>query len=126
MPKKITKKSSVNGTGLTAKKNASGLKKKVGINYVFPPGQNMVYSNNVLVQGDGTVFQISFFHIQPPIIVGTDEQQAAKIGNLSEIDAICVSKVLVPANLMPLLINALQTNADKLAGKNKTIEIEAS
>lgn len=126
MPKKIAKKSPISKTALTSKKKAAVQQKKVGINYVFPPEQNMVYSNNVTVQGDGTVFQISFFHIQPPIIIGTDEEMAEKIGKITNLDAICVSKVLVPANLMPLLIGALQTNVDKQMQSNDFIEIKGS
>lgn len=109
----MAKKKSAVDVSTKERQSAEPKLKKVAINYVFPPDQTVAYSNNVTVQGDGSVYLINFFHVQAPMVVGSKEEQAKIIDQLHTIDAKCVSKVIIPEHLMAGLIEALQSNHQK-------------
>ncbi len=106
------KKSAINGSAKEPR-SADPKVKAVSLNYVFPPDQALAYSNNVTVQGDGSVYFITFFQVQAPLILGPMEEQAKIVDRLTTIDAKCVSRVVIPESLMPALIEVLQTNLER-------------
>lgn len=77
------------------------------------------YANNMLIQAGRFEFTISFFEMQLPILSGTPEDNRAKLEEMGEIRAECVSKIVLPPELVPELINALQTELEKYKSQNQ-------
>jgi hypothetical protein len=67
------------------------------------------YATNIVVQPIQHEFVISFFEAQPPIFIGTPEENRTRYQELGSIHAECVAKVIVAAERLPEFIAALQT-----------------
>lgn len=67
------------------------------------------YATNIVSQPLQHEFVISFFEAQPPIIVGTPEENKARYQELEAIRAECVAKIIVAAERLPEFIEVLQT-----------------
>jgi len=83
------------------------------VNWHFPESIQSRYANNVLVQAGRFEFVISFFEMQLPMLSGTPEENKAKLKEIGSIQAECVSKIIVSPEVVPGLINALQTELEK-------------
>jgi Protein of unknown function (DUF3467) len=83
------------------------------VDWHVPEGFQSRYANNTLVQAGQSEIIISFFEMQLPILLGTPEENKMKLEETRKIHAECVSKVIVPPQLLPGLINALQTEYEK-------------
>ena|SRR5947209_19481006 len=68
------------------------------------------YATNIVVQPIQHEFVISYFEAQPPIILGTSEENRAKYQELGAIRAECVARVIVAAERLPEFIEAMQTS----------------
>lgn len=80
----------------------------------FPEGQHAVFSNFVVVQNDGHDFHICFFEIQPPVVVGDEEVKRRYFETHESIDAHCVSRLVMSPSRIPNLIEALQSQYEKM------------
>lgn len=88
--------------------------KKLRIERKFPEGQRAIFSNNFVVQHDEATFNLLFFHLNQPLVLAEDQESLRKeLDKLESVDAECVARIVVPANLMPGIINALQDNFAK-------------
>jgi len=83
------------------------------VDWHFPEGLQSRYANNVLVQAGQYEFVISFFEIQPPLLLGSPEENEAKLKQIGAVRAECVSKVIVSPEVIPGLISALQIELEK-------------
>lgn len=68
------------------------------------------YATNIVVQPIQHEFVISYFEAQPPIILGTPEENRAKYQELGAIRAECVARVIIAAERLPEFIEAMQTS----------------
>ena len=87
------------------------------VDWIFPENIQNRYANNVLVQIGPHEFVISFFEMQLPTLFGNPEDNKAKFKEMGEIRADCVSKIIVPPELVQGLIDALQTELDKFSSQ---------
>lgn len=83
------------------------------VDWHFPESLQSRYANNTLVQAGRVEFIISFFEMQLPILLGSPEENKAKLQEMGAIRAECVSKIVLSPEIVPGLINALQTEYDK-------------
>jgi hypothetical protein len=83
------------------------------IEWYCPEGLVTRYANNVVVQPSENGFYISFFEIPPPLIVGPPEQQKARLEQMVAVRAECVARIVVPAQVMPAFVQALQASLGK-------------
>lgn len=84
------------------------------------------YASNVFVQaGEQEVF-LSFFETIPPILIGSPEENRAKLLELGAIRAECIARIIVNPELVPKLIQALQTTLDGYLAVKRTQEGESS
>jgi len=97
----------------------------VPIEYHVPDGVVSRYATNLVVRHGEHEFILSFFEVQPPIMLGTHEQVEEQWQTLDAIRAECVARVVVAAEKMPSFIEALQTNLAKYREKQR-IPSEAS
>ena len=113
------KKPGVNGhSNKSAEKKVPTQKKKVAtkqlrINRTFPSGQQGMFSNQFAVQHDESAFYLLFFQLHPPLIIGDDEQSHKELAALTEVNAECVARVIVPPQMVPAIIKVLGENFQK-------------
>lgn len=86
--------------------------KAVRVDWHFPDNLVSKYANNVSVQQGQYEFIISFFETQPPPLLGTPEENSAKLMQLESVRAECVARMIVPPALVKQIIQALQTTLD--------------
>jgi uncharacterized protein DUF3467 len=82
------------------------------IDWHFPAEIQSQYANNVLVQAGQYEIVISFFETQLPILLGQPEENKRMLEELGSIRAECVSKIVVSPEIIPILINALETSLE--------------
>ena len=89
----------------------------LSVDWHFPEGLQSRYANNVLVQIGQYEFVISFFEMQLPALLGSPQENKAKLKEMRTIQAECVSKIIMPPELVQGLIDALQTELDKFSSQ---------
>ena len=55
------------------------------------------HATHLVVQSHGSELTLLFFEYQPPLMVGTPEEQAAQIEHLPHVEAKCVAKLVMSA-----------------------------
>ena len=104
--------------------------RRVTIEHVFPPEQTAIFSNHMVVQHDRKEFHITFFEIDPPLILPGHGDNEKKFKEIKSVKAKCVARILVSADRMPSIINALKENYDKFevraSGDVEEIDLDQS
>ena len=85
----------------------------LSVDWHIPESIHGQYANNILVQAGQFEFNIFFFEMQQPILSGSPEENRATLEGMKSIQARCVSKVVISPELIPGLVNALQTELEK-------------
>ncbi len=85
----------------------------LSIDWHFPESIQSRYANNMLVQAGRLEFIISFFEMQLPMLLGSPEENKAKLEEMRSIRAECVSKIVLSPELVPGLISALQIELER-------------
>ncbi len=85
----------------------------LSVDWRIPENIQGQYANNILVQAGQLEFNIFFFEMQQPLLSGSPEENKAKLEEMKSIPAHCVSKVVLSPELIPGLVNALQTEYEK-------------
>ena len=67
---------------------------------------------------------LSFFQTKLPLLTGTPEENRAKLEQLGIIQANCVGRIIVNPDLIPKIIEALQTTYDGYVATKKFIDRE--
>lgn len=88
----------------------------VPIKFTMPDNVITRFATNMTVQVLENEFKISFFEQSPPLRIGPNPQIP------DEIEAICVSSVIVTAAKLPSFINALQDQLDKFNTRKRPIK----
>jgi len=68
-----------------------------------------VFANQMLVQSDGTSTYLSFFLLQPPVLLGSEDEVQKQVDELTELSANMVAQVIVPKEQLAKLIEAMAT-----------------
>ncbi len=55
------------------------------------------HATHLIVQSHGSELTLMFFEYQPPLTVGTPQEQAAQIEQLPHVEAKCVAKLVMSA-----------------------------
>lgn len=88
-----------------------------------PPSMHGVFANHVVIRADPANFHLFFFDAQPPIGLELEVGEK-KASELTEVDANCVARVVIPPYVMPGLIQALLGNMEKQKGFAVTMGAE--
>ena len=89
-----------------------------------PDGIISRYATNMVVQHDGHDFFLSFFEVVPPMVMGEDAENQIK--ELTSIKATCVSRIIIPKERMPSIVEALNRHVAKTKGENERVKKEGS
>lgn len=82
------------------------------IEWHVPDSIQSRYATNVLVQALHYEFIISFFETKLPPFIGQPEEVKAKFEQAGTIQAECIGRIIVAAEQLPSIINALQTSLE--------------
>jgi hypothetical protein len=91
---------------------ATQLNIPVPIEWHIPDNIQSHYASNVFVQTGQYEIIISFFEMLLPLLTGSPEENKAKIEQLGRVRAECVARIIIDPDLLPKLIDALQTTLD--------------
>lgn len=86
---------------------------QLAIDFQFPEGLVGRYANHAVVQLGEHDCHISFFEIQPPLILGTPEQMQEQVKSLKTVPAKCIARIVLAKELVPSIIKAMQESWDK-------------
>jgi hypothetical protein len=92
------------------------------VDWHVPEGFPTSYASNMFVQAGEYEMFLSFFLAKPPLLTGSEAENRAKLEQLGTIQAECVSSIAVPADLVPKIIQALQTTWDAYTAAKKLKE----
>lgn len=84
--------------------------KEVRISFDVPEGVSSRYATNITIQHTDHEFTISFYEAEPPVILGSSEERAARLDGLTEVSAKCVARIVVAPGRMQAFIDAMQAN----------------
>ena len=68
------------------------------------------YATNLVVQHTQHEFIVSFYEAQPPLLLGTPEENRVALERLGEVRAECVARIVIAAGRMPEFVKVLQDN----------------
>ncbi len=84
----------------------------VPIEWYTPDNIQSIYASNMFVQPGEYEITLSFFETLLPMLTGSPEENKARIERLEAIQAKCVARVIIHPDLVPKLIQALQSGLD--------------
>lgn len=84
----------------------------VRVEWPIPEDMDPRYANHVIIQRVQHEFVINFFALYPPVLIGTPEEIAAKLGEIPTIRARCVGRIVIAQDRMPEFIQAFQASAN--------------
>lgn len=84
--------------------------KQVQLLYKSPESMRFVFSNNMIVQFDGTSFFLTFYETTPPMVMGSEQEVREQIEALETLPAYAVAKVVIPADKMGKFVAVLNQN----------------
>jgi hypothetical protein len=94
----------------------------IPVNWNIPDGFPSPYASNMFAQSGEYEIILSFFQAKLPLLTGTPAENRAKLEQLESITAECVSRIIVNPDLIPKIIQALQTTYDGYIATKKLIE----
>ena len=95
------------------------------IEWVVPDDVVTRYVTNMVVQHSTAEFLVSFFEVQPPILIGSTEEDArTRLSQLKSISAKCVARIVVTPDRMEEFVRVLTGNLEgyKAAKKGEGAE----
>jgi hypothetical protein len=75
--------------------------------------QPTAYATNVVVQTLDHEFVLLFFRVEPPLLVGSDEDKRKALARVKGIKAPCVAKVVLAPGRMAELVGLLNSHWDR-------------
>ena len=69
-----------------------------------------VFPTHLVAQHDAHEFTLNFFRISSPLLVGSDEDKAARLAELDKVKARGLVRVIVPASRMAEFMKVLEQN----------------
>lgn len=83
--------------------------RELPIKHVIPDDLRATHSNHVTVQLDGNdgSFQISFFEIRPPLVLGSPEERKTALDKIESAQAMCLQRIVITKKTAKGLLAAL-------------------
>ncbi len=97
---------------------------QIPIDWRTPENFPSSYASNVFVQAGEYEIILSFFQTKLPLLIGTPEENKTKLEQLGAIPAECVGRIIINPDLVPKIIQALQTTWDAYTTAKKLSEGE--
>lgn len=78
------------------------------LEFHVPEGVVSRYATNLVVQHSEHEFIVSFYEAQPPLLLGTAEDNKAVLERMGEVRGTCVARVVIAAGRMAEFVRVLQ------------------
>jgi len=88
----------------------------VPLEFCVPDNLASHYATNFVVQHTENEFLLSFFEAEVPILLGTPEENLAKLKSIGSVKARCVARIIVSPNRMAELLRIMRENYDRYQG----------
>ncbi len=75
------------------------------IKWIIPDTIRTDHATHLIVQQQGSEFTLLFFEVRSPIFLGTPEEQVAAMQELENVEAACVSRIVMSVENVPLAAN---------------------
>ena len=75
------------------------------IKWVIPNEIRTDHATHLIVQQQGSEFTLLFFEVRNPIFTGTPQEQIAAMQRLENIEATCVSRIVMSVEDVPLAVS---------------------
>ena len=95
------------------------------IEWRISPDISSRYVNHCLIQWGEHECKISLFELEPPLIVGTEEQKREQAKKLTSITANCVGRIILARDFVPKLITILQQTSEKSLIRDQDASVKA-
>jgi len=86
---------------------------KKPLEFVMPDSVLNRFANYTVVQHESDAFTLSFFEIQKPPILGSEEERMKAAKALPAVPAVCVARIVVTPSHFKNLLDAMQANFEK-------------
>ncbi|GAA5342560.1 MAG: hypothetical protein canaca05_00530 [Anaerolineaceae bacterium] len=96
--------------------------KEIQIEWVIPEGVIARYASNVVVQKTESNYLISFFEIQPPLIIGNVEEINLNLSKIEKIEAKCVAQVYMSNEQIKAFYDLLHKMLDSEDEINQSVK----
>src|SRR5688572_1091693 len=73
-----------------------------------------VFANQMIVQADDHECYMTFFEIQPPLVVGSEEQKKEQIAAIQSVTAKGVVRIVVSADRLEKFAHALSSTVERI------------
>lgn len=85
------------------------------VKLIFPSNEDMPggYSNNMFINHGESEFNLYFYEVVSPIVLGSEVEKQEIIDSIQSINALPVARIVVPAKKLKSIIRALQTNLEQ-------------
>ncbi len=92
-----------------------GAPEQIELPVSFDPGKDVVtrYATNLVVQHTEHEFVISFYEAEIPPLLGSPEENKARLQRLGEVQTKCVARVVVAPGRMAEFVKVLEANLQK-------------
>ena len=84
----------------------------VRIAWKVPTDLESRYANHLVVQRTETEVSLMFFEARPPLLLGSPEERAAELQRLDSVDAVCVSKIVIPPSQFADFVRVMAQNLE--------------
>lgn len=85
-------------------------KQEVKINYKPSSEVHPVFANQMIVQTDESSTYLSFFCLQPPMILGSQNEILRQVEGMTSIDANLTAQVIIPRDCLQKFVEVLKSN----------------
>lgn len=82
--------------------------RSLSVDWQVPSDAIASYATNFVLQRLAHEYLISFFQIQPPLLMGTPDQVVKQIAQLTNVSARLVGQIMIAEERLPELITLLQ------------------
>jgi len=90
-----------------------GKGKQLRLVFDVPESITSRYATNIVVQHTEHEFIVSFFELEPPVILGSPEEVTEQLDRLTEVHTKCIARIVIAPERMQEFVNAMQENLHK-------------
>lgn len=89
----------------------------IKINYKIPEDIQTHFSDNFVVQHQKDHFILTFYEMIQPPILGSEEERLEQLSKIQQLDAKCISRIVVTPQKIEEIIKVLTENLENYKNK---------
>ncbi len=85
----------------------------IPLRYECPAELTSLYATNIVVQHTEHEFILSFFQAEDPILLGSPEENRARLEKMDAVAARCIARIIVAPGRMPAFVRDIKENLER-------------